>query len=143
MNLVDPVIQTANRLPVIAPETPVARWPDATDRRQPESHNRQNDRDFTAASGAQATAYVRASGRDPSSHALVTVDLRLSGRDDRPAAPMGPSLPFLAQSLAQEVVPEHRYQQANHRDAGTRAYEVANDRIATILGPDYPFERRV
>lgn len=141
---VNPVIQAEFHPPVIAPDVPVARRPVVPDRSPADSQDRRRNREFAAASqpqhvGADTIGRRRDGG---TARALVEVDLRLQPAPARPAG-MGPSLTYLAQSLAQEVVPEHEYQQANAQGAGTRAYEAANDRIATVFGPDYPFDRRV
>ena len=141
---VNPVIQAVNHLPIVAPDVPVERRPVAPERSQTESQDRRQDRDFAATSQPRHVAADRIGQRGDGapSRAIVKADLRLQGVERR-AAPLGPSLTYLAQSLAQEVVPEHKYQPANARGAGVRAYEAANDRMATILGPDYPFDRRV
>jgi hypothetical protein len=140
---VNPVIQANDHPPLIAPDVPVARRPVAPERSTADSRDQRHDRDFAAASRAQHTAAARSGrGHRDNARALVEADLNLRAIPSR-TGPIGPSLPFLVQTLAQEVVPEHEYQQANAQGAGTRAYEAANDRIATVFGPDYPFDRRV
>ncbi len=139
----NPAIPAHSPLPVVAPDIPVERRPAAPDQSQADSQNGRHGRGFQAAAEAQRLGLTRVRHRGAQTGRSL-VEANLSVREDRRrAAPMGPSPAFLAQTLAQEVVPEHKYQQANAQGAGIRAYEDANDRIATVMGPVYPFDRAV